>query len=240
MKHYEKQYLDHALKNLDENISWDSKRQQQVRTSILEKIDQENANKKTTNKHWLGKTVIPMLALVLIVGISSTIVLSQISERNSLSPEDMSITTGDVSEKTFPYNISKEHQSKIEQIKKSGFDLRIPHYVPINTINIGSIVKHPAGKGHSVSIKYFNNRKEAFSVIQESIKGADKNRINQIKTAADDAIDIGNRKVYFIQKQSNLKSILFHTGKYGFTISSYTLKKEKLIKIAGSIDISNM
>src|SRR5690625_1713916 len=83
MKRYEEHHLDQVFKQLDDHITWDKSRQDQIRQSMLETIDIKENQQSLNNRRF--KKVIPLLAVLLCIGIGSTLFLSHGNQPEPLS-----------------------------------------------------------------------------------------------------------------------------------------------------------
>lgn len=248
MKHHEEDFLDNALKNLDHSVILNEKRKRQIRKNIIKAIDQE----KSRNNLYFFKKIIPLSISGLLVLLVSLFLVEQSVVKNKnadninqekgspsiiINQEKIS-AQGKNNESKF--NISDQLNSKIDGIRASGFELRLPNYTPIDGTELINIVKRNSGNGVQVTARYHYQNKELFSFSQETIKQGDRlnSFIQEVKKEADVQITLNGKATYFINRQRGkepIKIVYIITNGYVFSINSYTLTKKQLIDIATSI-----
>ncbi|QKY71043.1 DUF4367 domain-containing protein [Lentibacillus sp. CBA3610] len=247
MKHHDDSYLNDLLKKMDDDVSWNNKRQQNVRRNVLSAIDQEGVKSSRRITHWFGKKIVPVLATLLLVGVSVPLIMSEAGDQQPLGQEQADEVTqapGDSgNENGKGYYVDQQNGAYIEDIKASGFDLRLPGYSPGNHIEVGKIVKRASGSGSHVSVTFNQEDEEIFKFWQESFNSDDParvdQRIEQIKTEASDQLSIGVHNAYIVNDKKG-ESLYIVTESYGFTIHSSELPKDQMIKVAESIDLSDL
>lgn len=87
MKHDNKNQLDESLKQLDDDIIWSRERQQRTRRKMLTKLENEKLQRVFNWKIWLRKRALPILASLLLFGVLTTVVLSELSGRDATTQE---------------------------------------------------------------------------------------------------------------------------------------------------------
>ncbi|WP_156290198.1 hypothetical protein [Oceanobacillus salinisoli] len=240
MKGQEETQLDQSLKSLNENISWDNEKQQHSRRLFLSKLEQVRSSKR---KSWIRRSAVPIVASILFLGTTTTLFVSEHSvqqQNNSLvQNENMS---GNNTDQVSSIGMDEEVESNIEEINEAGFDLRLPQYSPTSNTEIKNLIQRSAGKTTNVTANYYDGEgKQIFTFLQEDISEINENNnnngINHMKENADYKTEInGNEAFYNENDNSGLKTLNIITNGYGFTLSTYHLSEEQLIKIGESID----
>lgn len=240
MKDHEETHLDQSLKSLNESITWDNEKQKRSRKRFLSKLEQVRSPKR---KSWIRRSVAPLAASVLFFGTATTLFLSEhsVQQQNGtfIQNENHSMSQG------FEIGMDEKAETDIKAINESGFDLQLPQYSPVENTEMKNILQRPAGKTSLVSAVYFDGEgNEIFKFIQEDISetnaNAANNGMNHVKENADYETEI-NGKAAFVNENDNsgLRTVNIITNEYGFTLSTYKLSAEQLIKIGRFIDYSN-
>lgn len=245
-----KKHFDDSLKKLNGNITWNKERQQHSRKRFLYKLDQDRSSKFSS---WIKRSSVPLLATILFIGIASIFLFSELGKQNVLGPEQndpyTQYQTASENDDQQIFQISGlDWQRKKEEaaIKKSGFDLRLPQYSPVENTKTFNIDELPNGLSRLILVSYFNEDEEQiFKFSQKGFKqrndNAQKNTINSIKKSANNSMNINGRKAYYREDFGiDLKMLTILTENYVFTLSSYNQTKEDLINIGKSIDFSGL
>ncbi|WP_414672242.1 DUF4367 domain-containing protein [Lentibacillus sp.] len=94
-----------------------------------------------------------------------------------------------------------------------------------------------------MSVTFNQEDEEILKFWQESFNSDDRaridQRIKQIKTEASNQLSIGGHNAYVVNEKKR-ESLYILTENYGFIIHSSDLTKDQLIKVAQSIDLSNL
>lgn len=249
MKHHDDSYLSDLLKKMDDDTTWSRKRQQNIRRNILSAIDEETSKTRGVI-YWMRRTAAPVLTVLLVAGVSVTLYLSGFSDQSPLSSEqgnNVTQTPDDSGNKTqhdtSSLYINDQNEAAIQEIKASGFDLRLPSYSPFNPMEVVSVVKRPAGSGSHVSVTFNHEGEEKFELWQESFTSDHQarvnQRLNQIKEEATEQVNIDGNLAY-ITNTNKAETLYLITENYGFVVHSFDLSTDQLIEVAESIDLSNL
>jgi hypothetical protein len=257
MKHLEEDFIDDALKNLNSSVIWNEKSKHQLRANIIKKISQE----KIRNKRYIINNFIPdaiSVFMIILVLLSLIVVYSDQSQiKNNATNnqnQDKDPSTYNINQEKkdainnnydSKFNISDQINKKIDEVKSSGFELRLPMYSPIDGTRMVNIIKKTSGNGLIVSATYEYQNKELFLFSQETIKQGERLEtfLRKIEKESDTRITLNGNTAYFINQQAGKvprKIVYIHTNRYLFTISSFRLTKNQLIEIASSIKTDNI
>lgn len=248
----EKSSLDDSLKRLDEDVIWDVERKEIVRHNLSSKLNQTNPNTTFGMGYRIRKFVIPVMTTILLIGILTTLFLS-IPLKDQLSikdPDESGLKSTSSGKNNKMIEISSDQQSEIKQIRDSGFDLRLPSYSPEAHTEIKEIVKNVSDSGFTVMAGYYLQEKNIFNFMQESldpiansIPNSSSNGTEVMKDDVQRMLEIDNKVAYITKEGSETQPLLgirAMRDHHIFTITSYYLTEDELIKIAKSIEFSDL
>lgn len=245
MKHDDSSQVDYLFKQVNDEITWDKVRQDQVRQSILLSIDRTEHGEGTRKNH-LFKRLVPLLAFLLLIGIGSTLFLTKVNPFEDMSKQEGHINHSSGEESTHNYLsiFTKENEENIRHIQETGFDLRLPTHIPIDNLAITG----PVLRDQSVSAYFYRNKERVLGFVQESIADIDMTTNRGFKEIKDDATDVItiNGQTTYIQTQtigpSDLERIQLNlvTDQYAFLLYTDVLTEDEIIQVAKSINISDL
>ncbi|WP_342513432.1 DUF4367 domain-containing protein [Sporosarcina sp. FSL K6-1522] len=246
MNHHEDSNLTDSLKKLDNNIHWKQQRQQQIRTSIVSEIQQmETQNTKASSK-FSKKTFAPLLAMVMIIGLSVTLYLSA-SNKENLAVTDTESATPPATEQQIEYTMSEEISSEIQRIIHSGFDLRLPSYAPKDGLKIRGVNITQSTSGPEPIIRgLYDYQGETVLIFEQKANSlGNQEQLNQqiedLQSAAINQFEADGAIFYRLDNtDTNRISLLAMTKNYTFSLYSASFSEEEMVKIARSIDLSNI
>jgi len=227
-------HSDSSLKDINENIHWNHDRQQHSRKMFLTKLEQVSSPKR---KSWIKRSMIPVIATVLLLGTTTTLFLS---ENSVIQQQSESIIENNNTNESFEIWMDEEVESSIMEINQSGFDLKLPEYSPIENTEIRNVRLRDSEP--TVNAVYFDEEgNELFTFMQEDISELNANTTSHSKDRMQENADYEteiNGNVTFVSEndQSGLRTINIITNKYGFTLSAYNLSEEQLLNIGESIE----
>src|SRR5690625_8943 len=235
MKNDENKQLDQSLRELNESIEWDEKRQQHIKNKLIHNLSEQSSSHKQKKVNRLNNFWLPITSLVMV---SLTVMIIVISENPKTLVNDSNPSTNDSFEEQTSIVVTEEQYEQIRDIQDSGFSLAIPNYSPQPDTVIENIA-HRQNEDHTtVSTKFYSNTDELFSLYQEKINNKDPSN-HVIEDDYSERIVIQGIPTYYINNGVQ-RQLFIITKKYSLEISSYELPKEELIKIIKSINLEKI
>ena len=233
--------LDSELTKLKDNVNWHTTRQQKLKRLMLSNLDGQPSNHKRFLLV-LNKVKLPIAGICFISIVSLLLYLSAFDKKN-LSNEDNSVQVETSSEGNYPFEITSDLNAKINQIKNTGIDLKLPTLSLSEDMILSNVVHRNINGSVEVTTSYLFDSNKEFQIVQNTfgtnLKSQYEERFSELKLSATESFFINSSPAFVVEKNDERyhTSIYVLTDNYSYMISSGQLNTDKLKLLFESMGI---
>jgi hypothetical protein len=251
MSYQDDSNFDDELKRMEADVSWRKERQRKSREELISKIDQRDNSKINKMKNGIKRKLAPAIALLLIIGISTTLIINENNFNNQTTGVDDASTPKNASpnevismnNQDLPYEVSEETEQKINDIIESGFDMRLPLTSISEDMYIINTHKRTNGELEEVATLFGYQDDKQFRLSQESITPKNETinqRLKQIKEEATETLTLENGMEAYVNVGDNGNTLYILPDNYAFVLHSHSLATEQIIALANSLELGDL
>lgn len=225
----DKSILDIELERLKDDVNWSTSRQRMLKSKLLNNLEISTSNRKI----WgiLSAKLKVAITGTCLVSIATILVYFAVYDSTNMNNEESGvelITSGEV---IYPYDIKTNINTKINEIKNSGFELVLPTVSISKDMILTNIIQRTVESRVEVTSYYqFDGNREFLiqqDIIDPNLKPQYEKRFSDIKSSATESFFIQNFSAFAVEN-NNASIIYVLTDNYSYLIYSQDLNVEKL------------